>query len=181
MLSCGSAGVSTRSVSGIVADNASQSAVSGATVSAQGQQTTTASDGSFALTNLLQNPVVLTVNASGYQSLVTSVPAPAASQSIGELFLVPVHTAGTGTVTGTVEIEGAPVAAASLSAGLAQALTNAQGAFTLYNVTPGVQTLTVTSADHSDTSTATVTVLADQTVSAGIIQLTGGPPPPPPL
>jgi hypothetical protein len=166
-------------ITGFVEDGASLAAVSGGTVSAQGHQTTTSSDGFFTLANVPQNPVTLSVTAPGYAQLVTVVQVPGAAQSVGTLYLAPVHVGGTGQVTGTVTVGGVAAAGAMILGGGSQSTSNDQGQFNLYNVTAGVQNLTVASADRADMAVAAVTVVADTTVSAGYIALSVGPPPVP--
>jgi hypothetical protein len=158
------------SVTGKVVDAGTLAPVSGASVAAQGQTATTGSDGSFALASLSSNPVSLTVQATGYQPHTAS----AQVADAGTIPLEPVHTAGLGTVTGSVSAKGAPVAGATLTLSAWQAKTDAQGNFGFFNIPPGTWAVSVTGADPSLTASVQVKVTADSTVSVGTIQLGGG-------
>lgn len=77
-----------------------------------------------------------------------------------------------GTVTGMVYGPGdTPIGGASVSVGSIRTVTDAQGQFTLSDVSAGSQTITVSSTGYNN-GTATVTVTAGQSISAGIISLT---------
>jgi hypothetical protein len=175
----GDGGVSPYSVSGVVKDAALLSAISGATVSAQTLITSTAGNGSFLLSNLTQSPVPLTIHASGHQDLVTAVTATSNPLNLGTLYLAPTHTLGRGDVTGRVLLGALSAVGVSVFSGLAQATSDENGQFRLYNLPAGAQTLTLASLDRIYMAQKAVTVVADSTVSAGNVYLSNGPPPPP--
>lgn len=167
-------------VSGTVQDAASLAGIVGATVSAQGLSTTTTTGGFFALGNLTQNPVALTVTAPAHQTYLTSVSVPGAALNVGTIYLAPTHVAGRGDVTGRALLSGVPTAGVSvLVNGVTQAVTNSAGQFHAYNLPPGVVALILVTSNSVYMAQKTVTIVADTTISAGDIALTSGPPPPP--
>ena len=167
-------------VSGTVQDAALLTAIVGATASAQGQSVATGAGGFFALGNLTQNPVALSVAAAGHQTLATSVSVPGAALNVGTLYLAPNPVAGRGAVTGGAYLGANPAAGVTVFSGTSQALSDSAGQFRLYNLLPGVQVLTLVTADRIYMAQKSVSIVADSTVSAGNILLTSGPPPPPP-
>ncbi|HEY3398215.1 MAG TPA: carboxypeptidase-like regulatory domain-containing protein [Armatimonadota bacterium] len=175
----GGGGSTTLIVSGKVVNAGTLNPVQGALVSAQGQTVTTAGDGTFTLYNLAHNPVVITFGAAAYQTLQQTISVPGGGVNIGSVALVPAHRAGTGNVTGTVTVNGLAAAGASITGAGASARSNASGQFTLYNATPGTQTLTGSTSGGAAVGFAQVVVPADSTLSGVLLAITSGPPPPP--
>ena len=167
------------SVSGTLVDDGTRTALAGAIAAAQGQTVFTATDGAFVLNNLATNPVELTLSANGYLTINTSVTVAGDSLNVGTVGLIPAHVPGTGDATGTVLLNGAAASGATISVLPRLARTVPQGTFTIYNLPAGTLTLTVTSADRTASALQQVTIVADDTVSAGTISLSTGPPAPP--
>ncbi|MGF7046788.1 hypothetical protein J2T13_001286 [Paenibacillus sp. DS2015] len=162
--------VTTGSVTGVVYGSGN-SPISGASVSIGGISDVTDAQGEFTLTNIAPGSQTVTVSSAGYNNGSATVTVTAGqSVSAGTITLTEVAT--TGTVTGIVHGSGnSPISGASVSIGGISVITDVLGEFTLTNISPGSQTITVGSAGYNNGS-ATVTVTAGQNVSTGTITLT---------
>ncbi|WP_379156280.1 carboxypeptidase regulatory-like domain-containing protein [Paenibacillus sp. sgz5001063] len=145
--------------------------ISGASVSIGGISDVTDAQGQFTLSNIPPGSQTVTVSSVGYNNGTAAVTVTVGqSVSAGTITLTPVQT--TGSVTGIVQgLGNTPISGASVSIGGISDITDVQGQFTLSNIPPGSQTVTVSSAGYND-GLATVTVTAGQSVSVGTISLT---------
>ncbi|WP_256762422.1 carboxypeptidase regulatory-like domain-containing protein [Cohnella sp. WQ 127256] len=159
----------TGSVTGQVVSSGNR--ISGATVSIGGISVATDALGRYTLSNVPAGKQTITVTKAGYNNETASVTV-IAEQTVSAFtfFLTAVQT--TGTVTGFVFGPGnSPIDGASVSIGNISAVTDSTGKYTLSNVLAGSQTVSVSSTGYN-AGTATVTVTAGQSVSAGNIVLT---------
>ncbi|HZQ51577.1 MAG TPA: carboxypeptidase regulatory-like domain-containing protein [Bryobacteraceae bacterium] len=150
----------TGTVSGTVT-NSSGTAVSGATVSYTGGSTTTASDGTYTLTNVSVGTVSLTAAATGYQSSTQSVAVTTGATTTQNFSL----TAAAGTVSGTVSNSGGTaISGATVSYSGGSTTTASNGTYTLSNVPAGIVNFTA-SATGYQSSIQSVTVAANTTTT----------------
>ncbi|MFD0960053.1 S-layer homology domain-containing protein [Paenibacillus chungangensis] len=147
------------------------SPINGASVSIGEISVVTDAEGQFTLTDIAPGSHTVTVSSAGYHNGTATVTVTAGqSVSTGNIVLAQVHT--TGTVTGAVYGPGnSPINGASVSIGEISVVTDAEGQFTLTDIAPGNQTINVSRSGYYSRS-ATVTVSAGESVSAGIISLT---------
>lgn len=149
-------------VTGTVADGNGQ-ALSGATVSAAGLNTTSGLDGSYAFNNLPSGQSTIKASLTGFQtgSVTVSVVA-AATTAAPAITLV----SGSGAVSGTVKSSaGAAIAGASVGYGGGTATTDASGNYTLTGIPVGTIQL-VASAQGFQSATQNVTVSGGKTTAA---------------
>ena len=134
----------TGSIVGVVTDNTSGSPVGNATVSYNGGAVSTSGDGSYSLSNIPAGSVALTVAADGYQNSAANVSVVAGQTATNNfaLTLTPI----TGSVSGHVidSASGNPLAGATVAYAGGSTTTDSTGSYSLANLTPGTQTLTVT-------------------------------------
>jgi hypothetical protein len=176
--SSGSSGGPT-SLTGFLVDGGTLAALPGATASAQGHTATAGTGGFFVLSSLSAGNVNVTFSDPGHQTTIQSVSVPAGGLALGLVLLPPVHVAGTGDLSGQVTLSGFGVNGARVSVGSIQSITDSSGNFTLYNLPPGLVTVTGISSDGISTGTALATVVANGHVSGVLITLSSAPPPPP--
>jgi hypothetical protein len=144
--------------------------VENARVAADGQETTTGSDGSYRLGVPVGSQTV-TAERIGFATATKSVTATEGGTVTADFALEPEEP---GTVEGIVEsTEGAPVGGATVSAGTQETTTASDGRYQL-DVTPGSTELTV-EADGFVTGSASVTVNSGETATVDI-QLEPGAP-----
>jgi hypothetical protein len=149
-------------VMGGVADGNGQ-ALPGATVSAAGLTTTTATDGSYALNNLPSGQTTIQASLTGYQSGSTSVSVVAAATTAAPGIML---ISSSGAISGTVKSSaGAAIVGASVGYGGGTATTDANGNFTLGGVPVGTVQL-VASAQGFQNVTQSVTVAGGKTSTA---------------
>ena len=121
-------------VTGSVVDGNGQ-ALSGATVSAAGLTTSTAADGSYALSNLPAGQTTINASLTGFQSGSTTVTVVAATTTAAPAITL---VSGSGSITGSVKTTaGAAIAGASVGFGGGTATTDANGNYTLTGVPVG--------------------------------------------
>ena len=138
-------------VRGMVADAASGLPLAGASVQVvAGGDAATGSDanGNFNLSGIAAGSLTLRFARSGYASRDVNLTVGAGqSLSIGTVALAPATLSAT--LSGVVRNDsGQPLAGAVVAAGTASATTNASGAFSIGNLSPGPLTVTVTLANY---------------------------------
>ncbi len=141
--------------------NSGGTAISGATVSYSGGSTTSASNGTYTLSNVPVGAVSVTASATGYQSSIQSVTVTANTTATQNFTL----TAAAGTISGTVTNSGGTAisgATVSYSGGSTTSASN--GTYTLSNVPVGAVSVTA-SATGYQSSTQSVTVTANATTT----------------
>ncbi len=190
--SCSSGGtVTTGTITGAVTDAATTSPINGATVSAGGVSTSSASDGTYTLSNVPAGAsVTVTASAAGYQSSSQSVALSAGGTATASFALVSTSTSGTGSVTGTVTDANtkAGITGATVSGGGQTTTTASGGAYTLSNVPAGTavtitasatgyqsaqQSVTLTSGG-SATANFALTPITTGTISGGVFKTSDG-------
>ena len=154
-------------VTGTVTNATTSAAISGATVLTPGvTAVTTNSAGAYTLGShsVPYGSVVTASDGTGY-TIVTAAPAITAdSTTSGVNFALTPAGSVSGTLTDAST--GAAVSGATVSVpGLASVTTNSAGAYSLSNVANGSQTVTVTDTNYYVTSSATVTVTANNTTT----------------
>lgn len=161
------------SVRGLVADAASGLPLAGASVQVvAGGDAATGSDanGNFTLSGIAAGNLTLRFARLGYASRDISLTVGTGqSLSIGTVALAPASLSAT--LSGIVRNDsGQPLAGAVVAAGTAAATTNASGAYSIANLSPGPLTVTVTLANYR-TAAATLDVAANTnyTFSPGLI------------
>jgi sugar lactone lactonase YvrE len=142
-------------VRGMVADAASGLPLAGASVQVvAGGDAATGSDanGNFTLSGIAAGNLTLRFARLGYASRDVSLNVGAGqSLSIGTVALAPASLSAS--LSGVVRNDsGQPLASAVVAAGTASATTNASGAFTIGNLSPGPLTVTVTLANYRPVS-----------------------------
>ncbi len=159
----------TGSLSGTVTDGVTHAAISGATVTCQGQSATTAADGSYLLL-LLPVGTGLSAQASApYYAAVlrTDISITAAATTVADFALTPT----TGAISGTVRDAGtlAGIAGAGVTCGPVTATTAVDGTYTLafVPVGPGYSVI-ATALGYDPNGEPGVSVAADQTTIVDI-------------
>jgi len=157
----------TGTISGTVTDMSTGNPIAGASVSTQPATTTVTTDaqGNYAISDVEQGYYTVTASASGYFDESANITVTAGQTTTCNLELQPT----TGTISGTVTDAGTamPLAGASVSTQPATTtvITDAQGDYTISDVTPGFYTVTASASGYMDNST-NVTVTAGQTSTA---------------
>jgi hypothetical protein len=150
----------TGTISGTVT-NSTGTAIAGATISYNGGTTTSATDGTYTLSNVPAGSVSVTAAASGYQSSTKSVTVTANTTTTQNFTL----SATVGTISGTVtNTSGAALSGASVAYSGGSTTTGANGSYTLANVPTGSVSVTV-SATGYQSSTQSVPVTANTTTT----------------
>jgi hypothetical protein len=162
---------STGSVTGTVTNAANGSALTGATVSYSSGSTTTASNGTFLISNVAPGTQIFTVSLAGYN------PASQAATVVGGSIttLNVALSASTGNITGKITnasngfgLSGATITVAGMTATSAS-----NGTYTVSGVVAGTYTMTVKLSGWT-TQTATVTVISGTTVTKNVPLATTG-------
>lgn len=162
---------------GYVYDDTTLSPVLGATAkvgTATSAPTSTA--GAFTIAGAPTGNRTLSVFKTGYATKDVQVWLAAGGNNVGVIYLPAVQTPGLGAVTGWVQDSGAAVADAMVVAGGKTAKTKPNGAFAIYNITPG--DVTVTAQSGPKIGRVVVNVVPDGTATANL-SLSVSPPPPP--
>jgi hypothetical protein len=167
------------SISGNVKDSQGL-AIASATVSYSGGTATSDDSGNYTLPNVKTGSVQLTASATGSQNSTQTVTVAGGAQATQNFVLQPVAPPGpTGSISGNVTSSaGSALAGAMVSYSAGSTVTDSGGNYTLTNVPAGSASLTASLSGYQS-STQTVTVVADTTSSANFT-LTPNPPPPPP-
>ena len=156
-------------VTGSVVDGNGQG-LSGATVSAAGLTTSTAADGSYALSNLPAGQTTINASLTGFQSGSTTVTVVAATTTAAPAITL---VSGSGSIIGSVKTTaGAAIAGASVGFGGGTATTDANGNYTLTGVPVGTVQL-VASASGFQSITQSVTVSGGATSTANFTLAAG--------
>ncbi|PCR90931.1 carboxypeptidase regulatory-like domain-containing protein [Natrinema ejinorense] len=151
-------------VAGTITDAAGEP-VANATVTAEGQETTTADDGSYEL-ELEPGNHTVTISAEGYQNVSEVVTVEADETNTVDVTLEELEPT-VGTIDGTVtDADGEPIANATVTVGDEQTTTADDGSYTL-ELESGEYELTVSAAGYEN-ATANVTVEADSTVTVDV-------------
>ena len=152
--SCGSTGGATfGTISGRVTDSGDSSPISGANVSADtGESTSADGAGDYTLTPVPTGTRTLTVTAAGYTSKQDSTSVSDGATSTLDFALDPAPTGGTGTIKCTVtDNNGSKLGGVLVSTDTGQsALTNRGGKCTVQNVPEGSRTGTASKAGFQD-------------------------------
>jgi hypothetical protein len=150
--------------------NGSGQGLSGVTVSAAGLTTSTAADGSYALSNLPAGQTTIKASLTGFQSGSTTVTVVAATTTAAPgITLV----SGSGSISGSVKTTaGAAIVGASVGFGGGTATTDANGNYTLTGVPVGTVQL-VASASGFQSVTQSVTVSGGATSTANFTLAAG--------
>jgi len=163
----------TAKVTGTVLHDGNHRALADLQVTDNRVGTTTGADGTFALELGHSGATTLYVVADGYEVEQRAVPAGAGVKDIGTFYMKPVTLPGYGNIVGIVADAGRLAEGAQVWVGGNTAVTDATGAYTLYNVPMGQRT--VTASTGSKSGTASVMVISLREVTADIA-LTSGPP-----
>ncbi len=149
------------SIAGTVTAASSGAALSGATVTDGTRTATTDAAGSYTLSNVPAGTYVVTASRSGYTSASQSVAVVSGTTAVANFALATATT--TGTISGRVTnvSTGAPIAGARVTAGTRTAFTDANGNYTIANLSPGTYTVTATATGYRR-------VRKTATVSAGL-------------
>ncbi len=167
-------------VQGTLRDDASLQPVGGAVVTSGADSTTSGGNWQFALQTTSGNRTI-TITANGYQRTVLNESLSEGVNNLGTRYLGPQLNAGRGAAGGTVRRGGATEAAATLRSGNAQALSKADGRYTIYNLETGQRAITALSGDGQTTGSAPANIQSGATRSGVDIDLGLAPPPPPVL
>jgi hypothetical protein len=148
--------ISSGTITGSVT-NSGGAALAGATVSYSGGSTTTASNGSYTLSNVQAGAFAVTASmTTGYQSSTQTVTVTAGATTTQNFTLL----TGAGTLSGTVTSSGGtPLAGVTVSYSGGSATTGSNGSYTLLNVPVGTFPITASAiAYQSSIQSATITV-----------------------
>jgi hypothetical protein len=164
-------GGSTGTLTGTVTNTAG-SPLLGASVTAGNATATTASDGTYTLTNLPAGTITVTASLSGYQSGSATVTITAGGTTTAPTIqLTPINL---GNVTGAVvSSAGGPIAGATVRAQGLSAVIDSGGNYTLNDLPAGAATITATATGFQSGS-VNVTVVTGTTVTAPTISLVPG-------
>jgi len=160
----------TGTISGTVTDGTTNAAINGATVTiVGGASTTTNASGAYSFSNVTPGTYSLTASASGYNSATNSGVSVTAGATTTSNFAMVALPPTTGTIAGTVTdgttttaISGATVTLV----GGASTTTNASGAYSFSNVSPGTYNVTAAKTGYNNgTNTGVVVSAGTTTVS----------------
>jgi Carboxypeptidase regulatory-like domain/IPT/TIG domain len=150
------------SISGTVTDSSTHAAISGASVSCTGTPictaTTTASNGTYALSNLATGTYSVQVTASGYATGSASVPVTSGANSPQDFALTPNPGSITGTVTDSVThspISGANVTC-SVSPSCTGTTTAVDGTYTLSGLVEGTYQVTAAATNYQSSTISVI-------------------------
>jgi hypothetical protein len=163
------------SISGTVTDASNGTVLSGATVSYSGGSTTTATDGTYGLTNVVPGTYTLSASKTGYSNKSQSVTVASNANTTSNFALTASTSGGAGTITGKVTniSNGGALSGSTVSYSGGSATTNTSGIYTLSNVAAGTYKVT---AAHSGflSRSSNVTVTANTTSTANFAIATSG-------
>lgn len=174
----------TGTVTGVVSDSCGGN-VEGALVSISSVQSTSDSEGSYTLTGATAGTQTITATKSGYENYSGTVEVIANSTVSFHFAMVSTTPQpGKGHVRGKVIDEnGNPIADVTVTSGTVSAenkyrevvtdTTDSNGEYSLLNLEPGSVTVTFSKTGF-DNATLTVTVVADQSVTANTVTMTTG-------
>ncbi len=156
----------TGTIAGKVTNAATGTAIAGAAVSDGVASALTDATGAYTLTNVAPGTYTVSASASGYAAASQSVSVTSGQTATANFTLSAAVT--NGAISGTVKnaATGTPIAGATVSDGLASALTDATGAYTLTNVASGTYTVSASASGYAAASQS-VSVTSGQTAAAG--------------
>src|SRR6266851_1311350 len=157
-------------LAGVVTDGGSGAAIAGATVSYSGTgpagpvsgSTTTDAAGQYSAAGIAVTSYSMTAQAAGYQSQSATATVGGGSTTTQNFALTGQATRLSGTVSDASTTR--PIAGATVSAGTASAVTDANGAYTIAGLAPGTYTATATASGYTSQS-ASVTLTAGTTTT----------------
>lgn len=159
----------TGTVSGTVTSSATGSPISGATVTVDGQTATTASDGTYTISNVQPGQRTVSVTASGFTCVNVTTNVVAGGTATGNVTCTPPPGSLSGTVTQTgsnAPLPGATVALTRDGSQIGTATTNSSGQYSFANVPAGEVTVAVAAQDFDCPDPQTVTVPSGGSVTA---------------
>lgn len=178
---CGGGGgdVATADLTGIVQNDTTLAAVSGAVARVDARTSApTGPDGFFRVENVPVGTRQVVIAANGFQTVTVPVEVSKNGTNIGTVYAPPVTTPGQGHIVGELRDTNGTVAGGMVVAGGKTAYSKPNGQFAIYNITPGATA--VTAQFDAKIARANVTIQADQTTSV-ILGLSVSPPTPPAL
>lgn len=168
---CSPPPAATGSIAGVITNTDNGNPVAGAAVSTDsGQNTTTAGDGSYTLSNVSVGGRTVTASASGFESDSRSTNVTDGATSTEDFALTPVPVGGgTGSLKGTITSPtGSRLGGVTVQVDTGQSAgTNKSGKYNISNVPEGVRTVTASHPDYSDTSDS-ATINAGSTTTLNI-------------
>lgn len=163
------------SVAGTVSDATSAVAIEGAVVTIGTFSDTSDATGAYLLSGITAGTQTVTATKTGYEnytSTVTVVADTTVPKNIAMTSSAPEP--GKGHVTGKVIDEnGNALSGVTVTSGTTTTTTDSNGEYTLMNLNPGVVTISFAKTSY-DSTTLSVTVVADQTVPANTVTMTQG-------
>jgi len=165
----------TGSMTGTVRDAATGATIAGATVTDGTRSATSDANGGYTIANVPAGTCTVTATASGYNSALQSVQVTAGQTSTANFALSPPPPPGA--IAGTVRdaATGGTIAGAAVTDGTRSATSDANGGYSIANVSAGTYTVTATASGYNSASQS-VQVTAGQTSTASFVL---SPPPPP--
>ena len=149
-------------LSGTVTDASTTGPIAGATVSAGTGSAVSDANGTYTIAGLAPGTYTATATASGYASSSASVTLTAGTTTTQNFALTGQATRLSGTVTDASTTR--PIAGATVTAGTASAVTDANGTYTIAGLAPGTYTATATASGYASSS-ASVTLTAGTTTT----------------
>src|SRR5216683_2522627 len=157
-------------LAGVVTDGGSGAGIAGATVSYSGTgpaglvsgSTPTDATGHYSVAGIAVTSYSMTAQAAGYQSQSATATVGGGSTTTQNFALTGQATRLSGTVSDASTTR--PIAGATVSAGTASAVTDANGAYTIAGLAPGTYTATATASGYTSQS-ASVTLTASTTTT----------------
>ena len=163
-------------VTGTVSDATTTVAIEGATVVIGSFSATSSATGAYILPAVTAGAQTITATKTGYESYTSTVTVVADSTVTRDIAMTSsAPEPGKGHINGKVIDEnGNALSGVTVTAGTITDTTDANGEYTLMNLTPGAATVSFAKTGY-DNATVGVTVVADQTVTATTVTMTTGP------
>ncbi len=162
-------------VTGTVSDATSAVVIEGAAVAIGTFSTTSSATGAYTLSGVTAGAQTITASKTGYESYTSTVTVVAdttVTKNIAMTSSAPEP--GKGHVTGKVIDENSnALSGVTVTSGTTTATTDSNGEYTLMNLDPGAVTVSYAKTGY-DSTTQSVTVVADQTVTANTVTMTTG-------
>lgn len=160
--------VATGKITGKVIDSNEGLPIADATVTNGKSSTQTGTDGCYSFYNLSAGTYEITASATDYSTDSQSVSVTADQTTTADFALVKTSpTVTTGKITGKVvdSADGLPIAGATVTSGKTSTQTGTDGYYSFDNLSTGTYDITSSATDYTSSS-QTVTVTADQTITA---------------